>query len=113
MKYNKLTSEEEKVIIHKGTERLFSGKYENHYEQGAYTCKRCDAPLYKSDSKFDAHCGWPSFDEEIEGAVKRISDADGFRIEILCNNCGAHLAMFFQVNSLLQKIPGIVLIPFP
>ena len=103
MKYNELTPEEERVILNKGTESPFSGKYEDHYEKGTYTCKRCDAPLYKSDSKFDAHCGWPSFDDEIEGAVKRVTDADGLRTEILCNNCGAHLGHVFLGEQFTSK----------
>ena len=88
MEFNKLTPEEERVIIHKGTEMPYTGKYEKHKETGIYTCKRCDAELYKSEDKFNSNCGWPSFDDEIEGAVKRIPDADGLRTEIVCNNCG-------------------------
>src|SRR5690606_30067932 len=83
MEYNKLTPEEERVIINKGTEMPFSGKYDKFTAKGIYTCKRCDAPLYTSESKFDAHCGWPSFDDEIKGAVKRVPDRDGMRTEIV------------------------------
>ena len=79
MKYNQLTKEEEWVILHKGTERPFTGDLLDVTEKGTYVCKQCDAPLYKSEDKFDGHCGWPSFDDEIENAVKRVPDADGMR----------------------------------
>jgi len=103
MEYNKLTPEEAAVIIDKGTERPFSGEFEEFWEKGTYVCKRCDAPLYKSDSKFNAQCGWPSFDEEIPGAVKRIPDADGIRTEIVCANCGAHLGHVFLGEGFTDK----------
>lgn len=103
MKYNKLTKEEERVIINKGTEHPFTGKYWNHKEKGTYICKRCNAALYKSENKFDSNCGWPSFDDEIKGAVKRVPDADGRRTEIICANCGAHLGHVFVGEGFTDK----------
>jgi methionine-R-sulfoxide reductase len=91
-----LTREEEKVIVHRGTERPFSGEYERHWEAGTYRCKRCGAELYQSDAKFDASCGWPSFDRELPGAVERIPDPDGLRTEIRCAKCGGHLGHVFE-----------------
>ena len=103
MNYKKLTPEEEQVIVYKATERPFSGKYENFWEKGTYVCKRCGNPLYRSESKFDAQCGWPSFDDEIPGAVKRQMDADGHRTEILCAKCGAHLGHEFDGEGFTPK----------
>lgn len=103
MSYKKLTPEEERVILHKGTEAPYSGKYENFYENGTYVCKQCGAPLYNSSSKFDAGCGWPSFDDGIPGAVKRIPDPDGMRTEIVCAKCGAHLGHVFLGEGFTPK----------
>ncbi|ADQ78757.1 peptide methionine sulfoxide reductase [Paludibacter propionicigenes WB4] len=103
MKLNTLTPEEQAVILHKATERPFSGEYETNFAKGTYVCRQCDAPLYRSEDKFDAHCGWPSFDDEIPGAVKRIPDADGKRTEIICNNCGAHLGHVFLNEGFTPK----------
>jgi peptide-methionine (R)-S-oxide reductase len=93
--YNPLTPEESYVIEKKGTERPFSGEYDDFYEPGVYICRRCNAELYRSDDKFDARCGWPAFDQEVPGAVKRLPDPDGMRIEIECASCGGHLGHVF------------------
>jgi len=103
MKTNKLTAEEERVIVHKGTERPFTGQFYLHADQGTYTCKQCDMPLYRSDSKFKSGCGWPSFDDEIPGAVRRIPDRDGVRTEILCAHCGGHLGHVFSGEGFTDK----------
>lgn len=103
MNWNPLTPEETRVIVNKGTEYPGTGKYEHSTEKGTYVCKRCDAPLYRSESKFDARCGWPAFDDEIKGAVKRIPDADGSRTEIVCTNCGAHLGHVFLGEGFTDK----------
>lgn len=102
--YNDLNPEEQFVILNKGTEAPFTGKYADHFEPGGhYVCKQCDAPLYRSEDKFHSHCGWPAFDDEIEGAVRREVDADGYRIEILCANCDGHLGHVFEGEGFTAK----------
>jgi len=103
MPYNALTPEEESVIVHKGTETPFTGKYYAFWERGTYVCKRCNSPLYRSERKFNSGCGWPSFDDEIPGAVKRNIDADGVRTEITCAKCGAHLGHVFVGEGFTNK----------
>ena len=102
-KFNVLTPEEERVIVYKGTEYPGTGKFNKHYEAGYYVCRRCDAPLYRSEHKFDSGCGWPSFDDEVEGAVKQVPDADGRRIEIVCANCEGHLGHIFKGERFTPK----------
>jgi peptide methionine sulfoxide reductase msrA/msrB len=103
MKYNKLTPQEAAVIINKGTEYPYTGEYVNTKDSGTYVCRQCDNPLYNSNDKFDSHCGWPSFDDEIKGAVKRVPDADGRRVEIVCANCGGHLGHVFEGENYTAK----------
>ena len=102
-KYNELTPEERYVIEMKGTERPFSGEYEEFWQPGTYVCRRCNAELYRSDDKFDARCGWPAFDDEIPGAVRRLPDPDGMRIEIECASCGGHLGHVFLAEGFTPK----------
>ena len=102
-KYNVLTAEEERVIVYKGTEYPGTGKFNKHYETGSYVCRRCNAPLYTSESKFDSGCGWPSFDDEIEGAIKYVPDADGRRVEIVCATWGGHLGHVFKGERFTPK----------
>lgn len=91
-----LTPQEADVILHKATELPFTGSLLHENARGIYVCKQCSAPLYRSDDKFDAHCGWPSFDDVLPGAVVRISDPDGQRVEIICAHCGGHLGHVFE-----------------
>ena len=101
--YNRLSREEELVILHQKTEPAFVGEYTELMDPGTYVCRRCNAPLYRSDQKFESNCGWPAFDDEIPGAVRRSPDPDGRRVEIVCQNCGGHLGHVFEGEGLTPK----------
>lgn len=103
MKLNSLTPSEAQVIVNKGTEPPFVGEYTDNFREGTYVCRRCNAPLYTSDAKFHSDCGWPSFDQEIAGAVRRIPDHDGSRVEIVCTMCGGHLGHVFEGEGYTKK----------
>ena len=101
--WNELSKNEQYVMLEKGTEPPFSGKYYNHFEKGKYICKQCNSVLFSSEDKFDSNCGWPSFDDEINDSVKKVLDKDGRRTEILCRNCNGHLGHVFNGENLTKK----------
>ena len=101
--WNELTQEEQRVILNKGTEMPFTGEYDNFKEEGVFICRQCEQPLYTSSDKFSSGCGWPSFDDEIKGAVERVLDKDGRRVEIICYNCKGHLGHVFEGESFTPK----------
>lgn len=103
MAYNQLSQTERHIIENKGTEAPFSGEYDSVYRTGIYICRRCNTPLFSSQAKFDAGCGWPAFDDNFPGAITRVLDADGKRTEILCSHCGAHLGHVFEGEQLTSK----------
>lgn len=103
MQFRTLTPEEERVIVNKGTEAPYTGEYDDFFVDGTYHCRRCDSPLYVSNAKFHSGCGWPSFDQEIPGKVRRIPDEDGQRTEIQCATCGAHLGHVFEGEGFTEK----------
>ncbi|MCJ8288326.1 MAG: methionine-R-sulfoxide reductase [Crocinitomicaceae bacterium] len=101
--WNKLTDEEQRVILRKGTEMPFTGEFNKHKGTGTFVCRQCEAPLYHSQDKFNSGCGWPAFDDEIDGAVRHVTDADGRRTEILCQNCDGHLGHVFVGEQITEK----------
>lgn len=103
MAYNKLTDEEKRVIVNKGTEMPFGNEYDNFFEDGTFICRRCNNPLFTSQTKFEAGCGWPAFDDNFPGAVKRLPDPDGSRTEIECAHCSAHLGHVFEGEKFTDK----------
>lgn len=103
MKFNRLIPEEEKIILAKDTEAPFSGEYDDFFKKGIYVCKRCDNPLFDSRTKFKSNCGWPSFDDHFKNSVKKLPDADGRRIEIVCTRCGGHLGHVFEGEGITKK----------
>ena len=103
MPYNNLTDEEKGIIESKGTEAPFAGEYDDFYLPGTFICRKCNNPLFSSKAKFDAHCGWPAFDENFSNSVNRVKDGDGLRTEITCANCGAHLGHVFEGEHLTEK----------
>lgn len=100
---NILTPEEEDIILHKRTEAPYSGEYNNFFEEGTFICRRCNSPLFSSKAKFQAHCGWPAFDENLPNSIKRLTDEDGVRTEIRCANCDGHLGHVFEGEGLTEK----------
>jgi len=104
VEYNILNEDEKRVIINKGTEAPFSGKYNDNKEEGTYICKQCNTPLFSSKSKFNSGTGWPSFDDDIDNNVKRVPDIDGRRVEIVCANCGGHLGHVFEGEGFTDKM---------
>ncbi|MCE2742880.1 MAG: methionine-R-sulfoxide reductase [Fluviicola sp.] len=101
--WNKLTEEEQRVILRKGTEMPFTGEYNSVKESGTFVCRQCENPLYLTSDKFDSGCGWPSFDDEIKGSVRRVLDADGRRVEVVCANCNGHLGHVFEGERFTSK----------
>ncbi len=101
--WRKLSEKEKQVILEKGTERPYTGEYDNFFKDGVYHCKQCDQPLFHSDTKFHSGCGWPSFDDTIPGSVSEVLDADGRRTEIVCSNCGGHLGHVFRGEGFTDK----------